>query len=347
MYHAFYPGKIWLDTEGKRIHAHGGSVMYIDGTYYWYGENKEKTTGKDDIWHWGVRCYTSRDLYNWEDQGLIIPPEKDPASSLHPSSMMDRPHIIYNKATGKYVCWIKVMNKDGTQSETVLTADTVLGPYTKVREGLRPLNMSAGDFDLAVAPDGKAYYYFERVHSETICADLTEDYTDVTGYYSTHFPHPHPPYVREATAHFYRKGKHYLVTSGTTGYLPNPSEIAVADTWHGSYRVLGNPHPDDPSMTSWHSQISSVFKVQGKKDLYIAVADRWVPGHMDWKYANYKKVFERMFDPDYEGEVSEEDYELDSSINTSLADYVWLPFRFDGEMGYLDWKDTWRIEDYE
>ena len=174
MYKAFYPGKTWLDTEGKRIHAHGGSVMYIEGTYYWYGENKEKTTGKDDNWHWGVRCYTSRDLYNWEDQGLIIPPEEDPASSLHPSAMMDRPHIIYNKMTGKYVCWLKIMNRDGTQSETVLTADSILGPYTKVREGLRPLNMSAGDFDLAVAPDGKAYYYFERVHSETICADLTE-----------------------------------------------------------------------------------------------------------------------------------------------------------------------------
>ena len=121
----------------------------------------------------------------------------------------------------------------------------------------------------------------------------------------------------------------------------------MADTWHGPYRVLGNPHPDDPSMTSWHSQISSVFKVQGKKDLYIAVADRWVPGHMDWKYENYKKVFERMFDPDYEGEVPDVDYELDSNLNTSLADYVWLPFRFDGEMGYLDWKDTWRIEEYE
>lgn len=90
--------------------------------------------------------------------------------------------------------------------------------------------MSAGDFDLAVAPDGKAYYYFERVHSETICADLTDDYTDVTGYYSTHFPHAGPPYVREATAHFCRKGKHYLVTSGTTGYLPNPSEVAITDT---------------------------------------------------------------------------------------------------------------------
>ena len=36
--------------------------------------------------------------------------------------------------------------------------------------------------------DGKAYHYFERVHKELICADLTEDYTDVSGFYSTHFP---------------------------------------------------------------------------------------------------------------------------------------------------------------
>lgn len=68
-YDAFHLGQVWLDTEGKRIQAHGGSVMYLNGTYYWYGENKEKTTGKDKIWHWGVRCYTSKDLYNWEDKG--------------------------------------------------------------------------------------------------------------------------------------------------------------------------------------------------------------------------------------------------------------------------------------
>ena len=67
---AFYPGKVWLDTEGKRIQAHGGSVMYIDGVYYWYGENKEKTDGVNGIWHWGVRCYKSTNLYNWEDCGI-------------------------------------------------------------------------------------------------------------------------------------------------------------------------------------------------------------------------------------------------------------------------------------
>ncbi len=347
MYNSIKPGQVWLDTKGERIQAHGGSVIYIDGVYYWYGENKEKTTGNNEIWHWGVRCYSSTDLYNWEDRGLIIPPEPENSeSSLHPNSYMDRPHIIYNAATQKYVCWIKIMNKDGSQTETVLTADHILGPYTKVREGLRPLNMSAGDFDLVVAPDGKAYYYFERVHSETVCADLTPDYTDVTGYYSTHFPHIAPPYVREATAHFYRKGKHYLVTSGTTGYLPNPSEVAIADTWHGPFRVLGNPYPDDKSNTSYHSQIASVFKVAGKKDLYIACADRWVPEHMDYDYEEYKELFERMFDP--EKKVSWDDkFGHDATRNTSIADYIWLPLRFDGEMAYLDWKDEWRIEDYE
>ena len=354
MYHSIRPGKVWLDTEGKRIQAHGGSVMYLDGTYYFYGENKEKTDGKNGIWHWGVRCYSSGDLYNWKDEGLIIPPEpENPDSSLHPSACMDRPHIIYNAKTGKYVCWLKIMNRDQTQTQTVLTADDILGPYTKVREGLKPLNMSAGDFDLAVAPDGKAYYYFERVHSETICADLTEDYTDVTGYYSTHFPHSHPPYVREATAHFTRMGKHYLVTSGTTGYLPNPSEIAVADTWHGPYRVLGNPHPTDLSSTSFHSQISSVFRVPGKKDLYIACADRWVPDEMHLEYDTYKRFFEFAFHPDEKEREKVKELDMDMRIvqdtgrNTSVSDYVWLPLRFEGEMVYIDWLDEWRIEDYE
>ncbi len=352
-YNSFRPGKVWLDTDGKRIQAHGGSVIFIDGTYYWYGENKEKTTGENDIWHYGVRCYSSKDLYNWEDKGIIISPEPDDVnSSLHPTSKMDRPHIVYNKTTEKYVCWLKIMNdKTQEQTETVLVAENFLGPYTKVKEGLKPLGMNAGDFDLAVAEDGKGYYFFERVHSETICADLTSDYTDVTGYYSTHFPEKYPPYVREATAHFMRKGKHYLITSGTTAYLPNPSQVAIADSWHGPYTVLKNPHRFDSSDTSFHSQISSVFKVEGKKDLYIAMADRWLPQHMELNYNEYKNVFEKVFNPDFDGEIN-----MDSlpkmkpgqvSENTSIADYVWLPLKFEGKNVYIDWYDEWKIDDFE
>ena len=58
-YNSFHPGQVWLDTNGKRIHAHGGSILYENGRYYWYGENKEKTTGENGIWHWGIRCYVS------------------------------------------------------------------------------------------------------------------------------------------------------------------------------------------------------------------------------------------------------------------------------------------------
>lgn len=49
----FIPGGVWLDTNGKRIQAHGGSVICLKHVYYWYGENKEKTDGKNGIWHWG------------------------------------------------------------------------------------------------------------------------------------------------------------------------------------------------------------------------------------------------------------------------------------------------------
>ncbi len=65
----------WLDTESKPIQAHGGSVLYREVEYYWYGENKEKTTGETKIWHWGVRCCKSADLCNRTDCGLIISPE--------------------------------------------------------------------------------------------------------------------------------------------------------------------------------------------------------------------------------------------------------------------------------
>ena len=356
------------DTEGKRVQAHGGSIFFENGTYYFYGENKEKTDGTTPIWHWGVRAYASNDLYNWEDKGLIIPPEPDDeSSSLHPHAAMDRPHIIYNRRTGKYVCWLKIMRSDG-QRETVLTADSFLGPYTKVAENLKPCGFDAGDFDLCVDPKtGKAYYFFEKVHTETIVADLNDDYTDVTGVYSSHFPHPYPPFVREATAHFERKGKHYLLTSGTTGYLPNPSEVAVADDYHGPYKVLGCPHVNDMENNSFRSQISSVFKVPGKKDLYIACADRWAPT-FDYEHIPYQ-LYADICEYSFRGEQAKV-YELiansgvdmaalgpaldDAHRNTSIADYVWLPLRFvepceeypEG-MVLIDWKDEWRIEDYE
>lgn len=70
---------------------------------------------------------------------------------------------------------------------------------------------------------------------------------------------------------------------------------------------------------------------------------------MDYKYEEYAKAFEQIFNPDYEASCIDiaTNFGNDSKRNTSIANYVWLPFRFDGEMAYLDWTDEWRIEDYE
>lgn len=344
----FYPGQPWFDTEGKPIQAHGGSILFWKGSFYWYGENKEKTTGKENIWHWGVRCYSSKDLYNWKDEGVIIQPEpKNPLSSLHPSACMDRPHILYHQKSHRFICWLKIMNPNQTQTVTILTSPHLLGPYEKIREHFQPLQMNAGDFDLVISPsDQKAYYYFERVHSELICADLTEDYTNVTGYYTSHFPRKNPPFVREAPAYFFRKGIHYLVTSGTTGYYPNPSELACSLSFHGPFTVLGSPHRGEDSSTSFRSQISSVFRVPFKKDLYIALADRWLPDDHT-PYPVVCEHYRSKFEPDYPQVSTHLSWPHIRTCNTSIATYVWLPFHFEGNMGYLDWKDEWSLDEYE
>jgi hypothetical protein len=345
------PGQPWHDTHGNRIQAHGGSILFEDDVFYWYGENKERTEtlpAGTGVWHWGMRCYSSADLINWEDRGLIIPPHPDdPDSPLHPHKLTDRPHIIRNPRTGKYVCWLKIMNLNDTQTSTVLVADSLLGPYEMVATDLRPAGMSAGDFDLVVNPgDGKGYYYFERPHRELICADLTDDYLDVTGYYSTHFPLGCPPAVREAPAYFWRDGKHYLITSGTTGYFPNPSQVAVADSFHGPWTMLGDPHPGDTTRTSYRSQVSSVFRHPGKRDLYIALGDRWLP-RLTAEQSNQEEGFRRIFAGEPAEVIQAETPEVWGHADTSIADYVWLPISFDGGIPRIDWRDEWSPEDFD
>lgn len=105
---AIKPGQIWLDDKGARIQAHGATVFFEKGTYYWIGENKEYTDGKNGIWTYGIKCYSSKDLYNWHDEGFIVNPEPDDNNSpFHPRRRMDRPHLIYCEHTKKYVLWLK------------------------------------------------------------------------------------------------------------------------------------------------------------------------------------------------------------------------------------------------
>lgn len=120
----------------------------IDGTYYWYGENKADALLGTTRMFGGVRCYSSRDFYNWKDEGLLLEPDSlNPLSPIHYSQKLERPHIIRNPRSGKYVLWAKSQAEDGYFA--IFQADRFMGPYTFVRN-LQPEGYGVGDFDMYV-----------------------------------------------------------------------------------------------------------------------------------------------------------------------------------------------------
>ena len=352
-YHAVRPGTVWLDTDGKPIQAHGFQIACIDGVYYWYGENKADALLGTTRMFGGVRCYSSRDFYNWKDEGLILSPDTvNPMSPIHYSQKLERPHIIKNPRTGKYVLWAKSQAEDGYFA--IFQSDRFMGPYTFVRN-LQPEGYGVGDFDMYVDEQtGKGYVWFERPHWELICAELTDDFLSVTETYSNHFVGQKPPFTREAPAHFFANGQHYLFTSGTTGYTSNPSEVAVFDDYHGEYRILGDPHVGDSCASSFNSQITGVIKIPGK-DLWIALADRWEPHttNTDFArrtfeakkgaYANYKPQAQKPIGT--VPQVIDRRYKLvDMAHAVYHAGYVFLPITFEDGIPRIHWQEEWVIK---
>ena len=352
-YQSIRPGEVWLDTEGKPIQAHGFQVTFREGKYYWYGEDKTHTLFGTNRMFGGVRCYSSTDFYNWKDEGRIIEPATDPHSPLHHCQKLERPHILYCAKTGRYVCWLKSQSNDG--HFVILEAEHFMGPYHFVRN-LKPNGFAVGDFDMYADPDtGKGYVWFERPHWEQICAELSDDYTNVNGRYSEHFVGKVPPFTREAAAHFVMDGKHYIYTSGTTSYTPNPSEVAVFDDYHGEYTVLGNPHIGDEYAHSFCSQITSVIKIPGK-DLYVAMADRWLPHtnktdipKKDWQSFLTRYKDHRPYPKDFATpKVADRFYTLvNPNQDVYKATYVFLPIVVKDGIPMIEWKDEWKLENYE
>ena len=102
---SFRPGEIWTDNNGAHINAHGGGILYDKGTYYWYGEHKVEGDAGNYA-QVGVHCYSSKDLYNWKDEGIALKVvEGDHSHPIAKGCILERPKVVYNKKTGKYVMW--------------------------------------------------------------------------------------------------------------------------------------------------------------------------------------------------------------------------------------------------
>jgi hypothetical protein len=319
------PGQIWPDNQGRHVNAHGGGIIFFNDTYYWFGEYYLQRLEKDKS-NYGVSCYSSKDLLNWKNEGLALKVVSDTASILNPGCVIERPKVVFNKKTGKFVMWFHHELK-GQGYKAALTgvavSDNITGPYKYIRSlrpnaGIWPLNfpeeyrkapikesdLKSGteewklavkeglfvrrdfnggqmsrDMTVFIDRDGKAYHVHSSEENMTLhFSELTDDYLDFTGRYIRVLPGG----SNEAPAIFFSKGKYFMFTSGTTGWKPNAARLSVAKKIFGAWESVGNPcrGTEDENKITFGSQSTQILPVQGKKNAFIYMGDRWIPENL-------------------------------------------------------------------
>lgn len=133
---SFHPGEIWPDTKGVHINAHGGGMLFHDNTYYWYGQHMVEGEAGNSA-QVGVHLYASTDLYNWEDRGIALEVNTEELSSdIARGCILERPKVIHNKITGKFVMWFHLelsgMGYDAARTGVAI-ADRPQGPFSFVK----------------------------------------------------------------------------------------------------------------------------------------------------------------------------------------------------------------------
>ena len=230
----FTPGLIWNDVSGEPINAHGGGILYANNKYYWFGEKRGRKASE------GVSVYSSDNLYDWKPEGLAFAPnDQDTTSEIARGCLMERPKVIFNKKTNKYVMWFHLELKGKGYSAAragVAVSDKVTGPYHYVGS-FRPNGNMSRDMTLFVDDDGSAYHiYSSRENYDLRIVKLSDDFLTATTKDSLLFS-----LHREAPAVFKYGGKYYLITSGCTGWAPNRASIHYSSSLYGPWTFSGDP----------------------------------------------------------------------------------------------------------
>ena len=331
-YEFFSPAKEWLDNNGVHINAHGGGILFHEDLYYWYGEHKiEGEIGNTA--QVGVHVYSSKDLYNWTDNGIALKiNETDPESEITKGCILERPKVIYNRTTNKFVMWFHLEYKGQGYHDArtgVAVSDSPEGPFSFIKSynpnaGKWPVNVRAyhklavnnsvkdnycggpecmpvhvdslnilgrdfetgqmsRDMNLFVDDDGKAYQLYSSEENSTLhISELSDDFLSHSGNYKRFFVNR---FMEAPTIMKNSSGKYFIIASGCTGWAPNAARSAVSDNIFGPWTELENPAIGNNSETTFYSQGTFILPVQGKKDSFIFMADRWVPKNpIDGRY---------------------------------------------------------------
>jgi hypothetical protein len=151
------------------------------------------------------------------------------SGDLGPNRVVERPKIIYNSSTGKYVMWMHIDNSSyGEAKVGVATSTSVCGAYTYL-SSFQPLGFQSRDMSLFKDTDGTAYLLTEdRVNGLRI-DKLSSDYLSVAGatyLYSVDY---------EAPAMYKSGSTYFMFASHESGWAANDNQYSTATNIAGPW----------------------------------------------------------------------------------------------------------------
>ena len=175
-----------MDDRGLPLHAHGGHIIKDKGKFYWIGEDRTERNK--------VSCYVSVDLNQWKFCNHILtvdsPAQKyyvvsdltldvdGHQASIGTGCNIERPKVVFNEKTGKYVMWMHWELPDNYNQArcAVAVCDTIDGNYTYLGS-FNPIGHMSRDCTLFVDDDKTAYFISSaRENLDIHIYRLTQDY---------------------------------------------------------------------------------------------------------------------------------------------------------------------------
>jgi hypothetical protein len=265
------PGATWLDDRDKHIQAHGGGIIKVGDTYYWFGEDRAPDNPRGKRY---VSCYASKDLAHWRFRNQVLQ-QADP-ENFGRRWILERPKVFYNEKTKKFVMYMHIDGPmPGQQGGYLLarvgvaTCDKVDGDYTYLKS-FRPLDHESRDIGQFVDDDGSAYLIFEDRPFGFRIAKLSDDYLNVEKEMCL------IPMHMEGGALVHYQGLYYAIGSSLTGWNPNPNKYATAKSLSGPWSEFKDIAP--PETNTYGSQSTLLLKVVGTKTTtVIFMGDIWKP----------------------------------------------------------------------
>jgi len=289
------------DDHGNQLNAHGAGILNYAGTYYLFGEIKKGNTYLVPGQQWedyrvpagGVSCYSSKDFVHWKYEGIALAPVvSDPENDMDTSRVLERPKVIYNEGTRKFVMWLHIDKSDYNYARAgVAVSDQPQGPY-KYLGSLRPNGQESRDMTVFKDSNGHAYLIYASEGNNTMhISALSEDYLSLTGEYNRILINQR----REAPALFRYNGKYFLITSLCSGWTPNAALYSVADSVMGHWESRGNPCSGPGADSTFGAQSTFVLPLRDSHGSFLFMADRW------------------------------------NKTNLSNSRYLWIPFSMEGD----------------